>query len=87
LYHSRIKGCDRTPRCEKRFNISDLGKIKKHLGIWYDWREEANGDHCKSMPKLVKEIIESFESHMEREVRDRLYQELRCNFHKAKEED
>jgi hypothetical protein len=56
----RIKGCDRTFKRKKRFNISDLGKIKKHLGIWYDWREEANVEKVKSMPKLVKEIIESF---------------------------
>jgi hypothetical protein len=74
---------------KKRFNISDLGKIKKHLGIWYDWREEANVEKyiIANTPKLVKEIIESFESHMEREARDRLYQELRCNFAKSKEEE
>jgi hypothetical protein len=21
-----------------RFNISDLGLLKKHLGIWYEWK-------------------------------------------------
>jgi hypothetical protein len=56
---------------KKRFNISDLGKIKKHLGIWYEWRQENNGEKyiIATMPKLVKEIIESFESHVEREAK------------------
>jgi hypothetical protein len=27
-----------------RFNIADLGPLKKHLGIWHNWREEENGE-------------------------------------------
>jgi hypothetical protein len=54
-----------------RFNITDLGLLKKHLGIWYDWKEEENGEKFieATMPKLVGEIIESFEEHMSREVK------------------
>jgi hypothetical protein len=68
---------------KKRFNISDLGKIKKHLGIWTG-EKKPMVKSTSLQPKLVKEIIESFESHMEREARDRLYQELRCNLPKNK---
>jgi hypothetical protein len=29
----------------KRFNISELGLLKKHLGVWYDWmKKDKNGD-------------------------------------------
>jgi hypothetical protein len=28
---------------KKRFNISGLGRLKKHLGVWYDWRTDNNG--------------------------------------------
>jgi hypothetical protein len=56
---------------KKRFNITDLGLLKKHLGIWYDWKEEENGEKYieATMPKLVGEIIESFEEHMARETK------------------
>jgi hypothetical protein len=56
---------------KKRFNITDLGLLKKHLGIWYDWKEEENGEKyiVATMPKLVGEIIESFEEHMSREAK------------------
>ena len=28
----------------KRFNISELGLLKKHLGVWYDWKKDKNGE-------------------------------------------
>jgi hypothetical protein len=55
---------------KKRFNITDLGLLKKHLGIWYDWKEENGEKYIEAtMPKLVGEIIESFEEHMAREAK------------------
>jgi hypothetical protein len=57
---------------KKRFNYSDLGKLKKHLGVWYEWKETNLGERflIGSMPKLVKEIIESFEKHMGRKAKE-----------------
>jgi hypothetical protein len=56
---------------QTRFNISELGTLKKHLGIWYDWREDDKDEQYidPTMPKLVKEIIESFKMRMAREVK------------------
>jgi hypothetical protein len=41
-------------------------KLKKHLGIWYNWKEENNGKKyiVVTRPKLVKEITESYKEHM-----------------------
>jgi hypothetical protein len=49
---------------KKRFNISDLGQLKKHLGVWYDWRTDDNGETyiVASMTKLEDEIVEAFET-------------------------
>jgi hypothetical protein len=57
---------------KKRFNYSDLGKLKKHLGVWYEWKENNSEERhlIGSMPKLVKEIIESFERHVGREAKE-----------------
>ena len=48
---------------QKRFNISDLGRLKKHLGVWYEWKTDKNGEIyiLGSMTKLEDEIVESFE--------------------------
>lgn len=29
---------------KKRFNYTDLGTLKKHLGIWYEWTVDENGE-------------------------------------------
>jgi Reverse transcriptase (RNA-dependent DNA polymerase) len=56
---------------KKRFNISDLGKLKKHLGVWYDWRTSDDGETyiVASMKKLEEEIVKKFESVTERTAR------------------
>jgi hypothetical protein len=47
---------------ETKFKIERLGQLKKHLGIWYEWKKE-NGETVieASMPQLLKEIIEKYE--------------------------
>ena len=54
-----------------RFNINEVGTLKKHLGIWYEWKQDNKGEKyiVASMPKLVKEIIESFKDHKGKEVK------------------
>jgi hypothetical protein len=40
-----------------------LGKLKKHLDIAYDWKQDklGNTDLEASMPKMIDEISEKFE--------------------------
>jgi hypothetical protein len=40
-----------------------LGKLKKHLGIAYDWKQDKLGNTYlePSMPKMIEEICEKFE--------------------------
>jgi hypothetical protein len=40
-----------------------LGKLKKHLGIMYDWKQDKLGNTYleASMPKMIDEISEKFE--------------------------
>ncbi|KAI2494658.1 hypothetical protein MHU86_19887 [Fragilaria crotonensis] len=57
---------------KKRFNISDLGRLKKHLGVWYDWKTDDNGESyiVASMTKLEDEIVESFETSVGRSIKE-----------------
>jgi hypothetical protein len=55
---------------QQRFNITELGILKKHLGIWYNWKKDNGEQYIEAtMPKLVREIIESFEEHKARDVK------------------
>jgi hypothetical protein len=50
---------------QKRFNISDLVRLKRHLGIFYEWKTDKTGELyiVASMTKLEDEIVvESFEN-------------------------
>jgi hypothetical protein len=46
---------------KKRFGITDLGLLKKHLGIWYEWKQDENRERyvVATMPKLVQDIIKT----------------------------
>jgi hypothetical protein len=50
-------------KTKERFNIEELGDLKKHLGIWWTWHKDNNNEiYLKAtMPKMVKEIQEKFE--------------------------
>jgi hypothetical protein len=56
---------------KRRFKIKELGRLKKHLGIWYEWLTDENGEVYiqARMPKLVDEIIKVYEDHVEREAK------------------
>jgi hypothetical protein len=45
-----------------RFNFTDLGKLRKHLGVWYEWGRDKNGDTFikATMDSLIDETIEAF---------------------------
>jgi hypothetical protein len=57
---------------KKRFGITELGILKKHLGIWYDWHVDEHGDRyvVATMPKLVKQIIASAEDAVGHEIKE-----------------
>ena len=57
---------------QKRFNISDFGRLKKHLGVWYEWKTDKNGEIyiVGSMTKLEDEIVESFENIIGKNVKE-----------------
>ena len=48
---------------QRKFKIEKLGRLKKHLGIWYEWKTEKGTGELyleASMPKLIEEIIDNF---------------------------
>lgn len=49
-----------------RFKYRDEGKLKKHLGVWYEWKTDPETkERCvvATMPQLVNEIIEAYEKY------------------------
>ena len=55
----------------KKWNITDLGRLKKHLGIMYEWKKDANGESIvvASMKDYEKAIVEAFEKVTSRQPR------------------
>ena len=51
-------------KVEERFTIERLGQLRKHLGIWYDWKEDNKGEQylVASMPNMVKDIKQAFKA-------------------------
>jgi len=49
---------------EKRFKITRGGRLKKHLGIDYEWIKDENGRTAikATMDKRVKDIVKSYEA-------------------------
>ena len=56
---------------KKRFGIKDLGKLTKHLGIWYEEKIDKNGEKSlvATMPKLVETIVDVYEKHVGHEAK------------------
>ena len=47
---------------QARFKISDLGTLKKHLGVWYDRKKDEIGEYYElEMSKYRDDIIKDFE--------------------------
>jgi hypothetical protein len=52
-------------KVREKFNITDLGKLKKFRGIWYDWGRDENGPFVKaSMNDMAKTIVDDYEKHV-----------------------
>jgi hypothetical protein len=56
---------------KKWFGIADLGRLKKHLGIWHEWKHDENGEQCivATVSKLVRQSIECAEKAVGHEVK------------------
>jgi hypothetical protein len=50
-------------KIEEKIKIVKLGKLKKHLVIMYDWKQDKLGNTYleTSMPKMIEKINEKFE--------------------------
>ena len=57
---------------KKLYKITELGCMKKHLGMWYDWKKDHNGEtYIKvTMDKMIKEIVEMYEKVTGKKVKD-----------------
>jgi len=47
----------------EHLKIERLGKLKKHLGVWWEWKEDPSTNEIylrASMPKMVQEIKEAY---------------------------
>ena len=57
----------------KKFKISDLGKLKKHLGIDYEWLKDENGDTMLAAMMLPYEadMVKQMEEAIGKEVKVR----------------
>ena len=56
---------------KKKYNITDLGKMKKHLGMWYDWKKNENNEpyiHV-TMDSMLKDIVQTYEKIIGKEVK------------------
>jgi Reverse transcriptase (RNA-dependent DNA polymerase) len=50
-------------KIEEKIKIVKLGRLKKHLGTIYEWKQDKSGNTYleASMPKMIDEISEKFE--------------------------
>jgi hypothetical protein len=56
---------------ETNFKIDNLGKLKKHLGLWWIWKTDENGEInlVDTMPKMVEEIVSKYNETANREAK------------------
>jgi len=56
----------------EKFNIEKLGKLKKHLGIWWSWHTDEKGNTYLSatMDKMIEDIRNKFEAATKKKVKD-----------------
>jgi Reverse transcriptase (RNA-dependent DNA polymerase) len=63
---------------QMKFKIEKLGKLKKHLGIWYEWKTEKGTGELyleASTSKLIEGIIDNYKKAMEKKPRFIQHQE------------
>ena len=54
----------------KRFNITDLGPIKKHLGVWYEHVKEGEVEYCRmTMEGYKNDILKAWEETTDKDLK------------------
>ena len=48
---------------QKEFKIEILGELRKHLGVWYEWKVDGDGEIYleASMPEMIDQIDRTFQ--------------------------
>jgi hypothetical protein len=56
----------------KRFKIEKLGRLKKHLGIWWEWHKDSKGNTYLSatMDKMIADIGKKFEEATKKKAKE-----------------
>jgi len=56
---------------ESKFRIEWLGQLTKHLGIWWEWKTDSQGEKylIATMPKMIKEIQEKYKESTGKEAK------------------
>ena len=56
---------------KQTYKITDLGKLKRHLCIWYEWIRNEEGSTIKMhMDNIAKKIIKQYEELTHRAVKE-----------------
>jgi hypothetical protein len=57
------------------FNYTEMGKLMRHLGIWYEWKQDEDGEAIilATMPKMIDEIVQAYKKHTRNEVSEELF--------------
>ena len=55
---------------QKRFNVKRLGRLKKHLGVWYEWKRDVDNDVCivATMDSIIQEANDKFHEIVRRDA-------------------
>ena len=56
---------------KRKYNITELGRMKKHLGMWYEWKNDDQGElYIKvTMDDMLKDIVDIYEKMIGKEVK------------------
>jgi len=55
---------------QKKFKIEKLGRLKKHLGIWWEWHKDGNQTYLSaSMDKMIEDIRIKFKAAVGRDAK------------------
>ena len=57
---------------QKKYNITELGKMKKHLGMWYEWKRTKNKEPYiqVTMDSMLEDIVKTYENIIGKAVKE-----------------
>ena len=58
---------------KRKYKITELGNMKKHLGMWYEWNSDEEGPYIKvTMDAMLEDIIYKYKETTGQEVSDQV---------------